>query len=177
MSAPGGGQFLHRIVATGHPDRDGIGRPGGLDVAWGVPHHEDLVRLRPRCRPAAFPTAMRVSSAAVGRVGAVGPEDEVAVEIGRSQLGPGRPLHRPRNEPEHDTGLSQGGHGLLGPRQHPVLLGHHDVVGQVKEVLGVETVELVIAGIAAEDAGNVSRATCGSVSPAEVWAPMSAGMP
>jgi len=66
--------------------------------------------------------------------------------------------------------------GLLGSGEHAVSLVA-DVLGEVQQVESVNAVELIVARVAREYSLERGPAYLRSVSPAEVCAPMSAGIP
>ncbi len=74
--APGRYQLVCRVVAARHPHRHGPCRLGGLDVVGGVAHDVDLGWGELVVQPGGLVDGERRQLSTIGRVRAVGAEDE-----------------------------------------------------------------------------------------------------
>ena len=115
--------------------------------------------------------------AAIGGVGAVRAEEKEPVEVGGHELRTCGAFHRSGHQSDDHSRLDETREDRLRTGKDLVLRGGPYVVGKVQEVLGIDLVELVCARVRPSTPRKVWTATCGSVSPAELCWPMSAGTP
>lgn len=83
----------------------------------------------------------------------------------------------PGCDPEEEALVAQLREQLFHSFEHPIILGVFDLVGEASEVRGHQTSHLLLRGIVTDDAQKRRAPHGGSVIPASVYLPMSAGMP